>query len=189
MPCSQLEVILCFGGIYGLYALLAACFMQEAWLPLQPRSLESTCSFEKSVDLQPSTQRYIPVNRTLHNHLCDNLKCEHTRCIGKFPDCYCCNCLGEIRWEAKVILPQAYCITLPRDIALWTSIVFTRVLIRLRVSFCLRWIAKSSNVSAFSFLHVVQTGSEAHPASYPIGTGGSFPGGKAAGAWSWALTN
>jgi hypothetical protein len=25
----------------------------------------------------------------------------------------------------------------------------------------------------------VQTGSEAHPASYPMGTGGSFPGGKA----------
>jgi hypothetical protein len=29
----------------------------------------------------------------------------------------------------------------------------------------------------FSLLHVVQTGSEAHPASYPMGTGG-----KAAGA-------
>jgi hypothetical protein len=34
----------------------------------------------------------------------------------------------------------------------------------------------------FSLLHVVQTGSEAHPTSYPMGTGGSFPGGKAAGA-------
>jgi len=28
----------------------------------------------------------------------------------------------------------------------------------------------------------VQTGSGAHPASYPVGTSGSFPGGKAAGA-------
>jgi hypothetical protein len=28
-----------------------------------------------------------------------------------------------------------------------------------------------------SLLHVVQTGSGAHPASYPLGTGGSFPGG------------
>jgi hypothetical protein len=28
----------------------------------------------------------------------------------------------------------------------------------------------------------------AHPASYPMGTRGSFPGGKAAGAWSWPLT-
>jgi hypothetical protein len=33
----------------------------------------------------------------------------------------------------------------------------------------------------FSFHHRVQTGSGAHPASYPIGTRGSFPGGKAAG--------
>jgi hypothetical protein len=32
----------------------------------------------------------------------------------------------------------------------------------------------------FSFLHVVQSGSGAHPASYPMGTGGSFSGGKAA---------
>jgi hypothetical protein len=34
----------------------------------------------------------------------------------------------------------------------------------------------------FSLLHVVQTGSGVHPASYPMGTGGSLPGGKAAGA-------
>jgi hypothetical protein len=43
--------------------------------------------------------------------------------------------------------------------------------------------------SEFSLLHVVQTGSGAHPASYPMGTGGSFPGGKAAGARSWPLTS
>jgi hypothetical protein len=28
-----------------------------------------------------------------------------------------------------------------------------------------------------------------HPTSYPMGTGGSFPGGKAAGTWSWPLTS
>jgi hypothetical protein len=33
----------------------------------------------------------------------------------------------------------------------------------------------------FSPLHVVQVGSVAHPASYPNGTVGCFPGGKAAG--------
>jgi len=31
----------------------------------------------------------------------------------------------------------------------------------------------------FSLRHRVQIGSEAHPASYPIGTRGSYPGGKA----------
>jgi hypothetical protein len=30
----------------------------------------------------------------------------------------------------------------------------------------------------FSLLHIVQTGSGAHPASYPMGSGGSFPGVK-----------
>jgi hypothetical protein len=34
----------------------------------------------------------------------------------------------------------------------------------------------------FSLLHGVQTGCGAHPASDPMGTGGDFPGGKAAGA-------
>jgi hypothetical protein len=41
----------------------------------------------------------------------------------------------------------------------------------------------------FPLLHRVQTGSGAHPASYPTYTGGAYPGGKAAGAWSWALTS
>jgi hypothetical protein len=34
----------------------------------------------------------------------------------------------------------------------------------------------------FSLVHVVQTGSGVHLASYTMGTGGSFSGGKAAGA-------
>jgi hypothetical protein len=39
----------------------------------------------------------------------------------------------------------------------------------------------SGRKSDLSLLHVVQTGSGDHPASYPTGTGGSFPGGKSAG--------
>jgi len=35
----------------------------------------------------------------------------------------------------------------------------------------------------------VQNGIGTHPASYPIGTRGSFPWGKAAGVWSWPLTS
>jgi hypothetical protein len=46
-----------------------------------------------------------------------------------------------------------------------------------------------SGEGAHDPLHVVQSGSEVHPASYLIGTGGSFPGGQAAGAWSWPLTS
>jgi len=33
-----------------------------------------------------------------------------------------------------------------------------------------------------------ETGSGTHPASYPMGTGSSFCGGKGTGAWSWPLT-
>jgi hypothetical protein len=38
-----------------------------------------------------------------------------------------------------------------------------------------------------SLRHRVQTGFQAHPASYPMGTGVSFPGGKAAGARKWPV--
>jgi hypothetical protein len=41
----------------------------------------------------------------------------------------------------------------------------------------------------FSLHNRVQNGSAAHPASYPMGTRDSFPGGEAAGAWSWPLTS
>jgi hypothetical protein len=41
----------------------------------------------------------------------------------------------------------------------------------------------------FSLHHRVQNGPGAHPDSYPIGTRGSFPGSKAAGAWSSPLTS
>jgi hypothetical protein len=56
------------------------------------------------------------------------------------------------------------------------------------------WMAEGSKFESwegqeFSLLHVIQTGSGAHPASYPIGMGGSFPGGKEAGVWSWPLTS
>jgi hypothetical protein len=40
----------------------------------------------------------------------------------------------------------------------------------------------------FLLRHCVQTGIGAHPASYPMGTTGSHPGGKVAGEWSWPLT-
>jgi hypothetical protein len=36
--------------------------------------MEETCSFETSVDFQPTERRYIPEERTLHNHRCENLK-------------------------------------------------------------------------------------------------------------------
>jgi len=40
----------------------------------------------------------------------------------------------------------------------------------------------------FSFRLLVQTGSGAHPASYPMGTGGSYHGSIEAGACSRSLT-
>jgi hypothetical protein len=41
----------------------------------------------------------------------------------------------------------------------------------------------------FLFTTASRTTLGAHPVSYPMGTRGSFPGGKAAGAWSWPHTS
>jgi hypothetical protein len=41
---------------------------------------------------------------------------------------------------------------------------------------------ESGGGQEFSLLQIVQTGSGVHPTSYSMGAGGSFPGGKAAGA-------
>jgi len=40
----------------------------------------------------------------------------------------------------------------------------------------------------FSLYHCIQNSLGAHPASYPMGMRGSFPGGKVAGTWTWTLT-
>jgi hypothetical protein len=40
-----------------------------------------------------------------------------------------------------------------------------------------------------SLHHRVQNGSEAHPTSYSVSSGGCLPGGKAAGTWNWPLTS
>jgi len=45
------------------------------------------------------------------------------------------------------------------------------------------------SVRATTFRQRVQTGSGAHPASYPAGTWGTYTEGKAAGVWSWQLTS
>jgi hypothetical protein len=43
-------------------------------------------------------------------------------------------------------------------------------------------------VQDIPLLHSVQAVSGAHSASYAVDIENSFPGGKAAGAWSWPLT-
>jgi hypothetical protein len=49
-----------------------------------------------------------------------------------------------------------------------------------------RFPARAGN---FSLRHHVQTSYGAHPASYPMGTGSPFRGGKVAVAWNWPLTS
>jgi hypothetical protein len=43
------------------------------------------------------------------------------------------------------------------------------------------WVRFPAGATDFSLLHSVLTGHEAHPASYPMGTGDSFSGSKATG--------
>jgi hypothetical protein len=57
------------------------------------------------------------------------------------------------------------------------------------VSIALGYWLDDAGAGNFYLRHSVQNDSGAHPASYPMGTRSSFPGGKAAGVWSWPLTS
>jgi hypothetical protein len=75
----------------------------------------------------------------------------------------------------------------------WTQVIDFLNAVHHRFSFqsrdSYRLVSPGSIAGVETFLfHSVQTHSGPHPASSPLGAGGHFHGGKAAGAWSWPLT-
>jgi hypothetical protein len=77
MPCSPLKVNLLFGGacpfIFRL-CLPPAFTLVSCSVPSLTSKMEATCSPRTLVDFQQTTQRYVPEDRTLHNHQCENTK-------------------------------------------------------------------------------------------------------------------
>jgi hypothetical protein len=56
-------------------AVIANCFMLVSCSPyFSTPKMEATCSSETSVEFHRITRRYIPGDKILHNHRCDNLK-------------------------------------------------------------------------------------------------------------------
>jgi hypothetical protein len=86
-PCSLLKVNRCFGGTFRPHhqvrninqtrtqresrwqAELVSYLAYSSIL-----KMEAICTSEMPVDFQHTTRRYIPENRTLPNHRCENLK-------------------------------------------------------------------------------------------------------------------
>jgi hypothetical protein len=76
-PRSLLKINQSFGGACRLHlrGLLATCFMLVSCLAYSSTlKMEARCFSETSVDFQRTTRRYIPEDRTLHNHRCENLR-------------------------------------------------------------------------------------------------------------------
>jgi hypothetical protein len=69
MSCSPLYVNRCLRALLATWFMLVSCMVYSATL-----KMEATSSSETSVDFQWTTRRYIPENRTLHNHHCGILK-------------------------------------------------------------------------------------------------------------------
>jgi hypothetical protein len=68
------EMNACDGGRV-LSSLLATCFtLVSCSAYYSTLKMEVACSSEMSVEFQLTTRRYIPEDRTLHNHRCENLK-------------------------------------------------------------------------------------------------------------------
>jgi len=83
-----------------------------------------------------------------------------------------------------------------RDSRKLSPLYFSRWAVRLFAAQSVQWLgyglddwdSVSSRGWVF-FHHSIQSGPGAHQASFTMGSGGSFPGGKAAGAWSWPPTS
>jgi hypothetical protein len=60
---------------FSCYNILASLFFSEVTMNLRIAASRCHCSCASNMNVQGS--------------------------IGKFPDCYCCNCLGERRWEGR----------------------------------------------------------------------------------------
>jgi hypothetical protein len=73
-PCSPLKFNLRFGGICRLQIQGRGTSWFLAQLILLIMKNEATCSSETAIDFQRTTRRYIPEDKTLHNHRCENLK-------------------------------------------------------------------------------------------------------------------
>jgi hypothetical protein len=115
----------------------------------------------------------------------------------------CCVSWFVILWPSTKLTEQVppHHFTREERLSSWNTVFFynMRPSIKSRNSIILSVIHHHQNsleliivfsaVKDFSLIHSIQTGSGTHPASYPVGTGDSFPGGKAAGAWSWSLTS
>jgi hypothetical protein len=76
-PCSSLKVNRRFGGTCRLNLQGWRTGKQETRVKQiasrDQLEMEETCYSETSVDIQRTTRRYIPEDRTLHNHRCENL--------------------------------------------------------------------------------------------------------------------
>jgi hypothetical protein len=75
-PCSPFKANWRFGGTFRLH--LQSRTVSQARNQRESRwqadEMEATCSTETSVDFQRTTRRYIPEDRTLRYHRCENLK-------------------------------------------------------------------------------------------------------------------
>jgi hypothetical protein len=72
-PCSLLKINRRFAFMFNLC--LPPAFTSVSCLAYSSvLKMEVTCSFEITADFQRTTRHYIPEQRTLHNHRCENLK-------------------------------------------------------------------------------------------------------------------
>jgi len=89
----------------------------------------------------------------------------------------------------KTLLVPGYIHQPPQWCNISCSAVHLYWLFSSNLHYGLEWGSFPIRATIFSPCHHIQIGSRAHPASYPRGTGCSFPRGKAAGVQNWPLTS
>jgi hypothetical protein len=109
-PCSPLKVNRRFGETYSLHLQVRRISRARNQRDIRWQAYSSTlkmeaiCYSEMSVDFQRTTRRYIPEDRTIYNHRCENLK-----------SCICFSCLYSSgcyhRGRGTELAQSVYCAT------------------------------------------------------------------------------
>jgi hypothetical protein len=128
-----------------------------------------------------SASQEIPVKLTIHFHLAPRSKNAWSyTSISQYA--FVAWCQVKKSTGTTLLLPYLYLIWESRDSSVGIALGYGLDDRGSRVRF-------PAGAWNFSLHHRVQYGSRVHPASYPMGTRSFFPGGKAAGAWTWPLTS
>jgi hypothetical protein len=173
---NDLDIKQTFSGLWTIgFTVTYSLIKTTVWRPVERRLMkEALCNLMDKCSSKSQSKKPFTVQR-IDIFSSQQLKCDHS--CGLWFVCQ--------RFRPRT--PSFLC----NSRVLGSSTTEIRRHIGIGAGMAIRWttgLRFPTGPRECSLLHSVKTGSGAHLASYPLGTGGYFSGNKTAGACSWPLT-